>query len=81
MTDDDGGPVAGARVTVYRWTSTGEPHSTVTDANGFYSVPFVAGYGVSALAEKEGYERTWRSQSTSRPAYLQFDIRIHRVER
>lgn len=79
VTDDDGVPVAGVKVTVYRWTPTGEPHSAVSDDNGFYSVPFIYGDGISALAEKQGYERTWRSQSLSAGLPLPFDIRINRV--
>ena len=79
--DDDGVPVAGARVTLYRWTPTGDPRSTLTDGKGFYSMPFVGAIGISAVAEKEGFERTWRSQNISRSGDLQFDLKIHRLKR
>lgn len=79
VTDDDGMPVAGAKVTVYRWTTVGEPCSVVTDSKGFYSVSLVAAAGISAFIEKSGYESTWQSRSIALAAALQLDLRIHRI--
>jgi hypothetical protein len=80
VTDDDGMPVAGAKVTLYRWTTVGEPCSVVTDSKGFYSVSLVSAAGISAFTEKAGYESTWQSRSIALAADLQLDLRIHRIK-
>jgi len=80
VTDDDGMPVAGAKVSVYRWTAVGEPCSVLTDSKGFYSVSLVSAAGISAFTEKSGYESTWQSRSIALAAALQLDLRIHRIK-
>ena len=80
VTDDKGMPVVGAKVIVHRWTTTGEPRSTVTDSKGFYSVSLQWAGGVAIRTEKAGYESAWHSQSTPRAADFQFDLRIHRIK-
>jgi hypothetical protein len=80
VTDDNGAPVADAKVTVYRWTASGDPRSVVTDGNGFFSISVAAAEGISAIAEKAGYEAKWQSRSISREADCRFDLRMHRLE-
>jgi len=80
VTDDNGMPVADAKVTVYRWSAAGEPRSTVTDSKGFYSISVAWADGISAIAQKDGYESTWHSRSLSPAADCQFDLRINRIE-
>ncbi len=79
MTDDEGAPIAGVRLTVYRWPAGGPPRTAVTDSKGFYSISFVSGAGIAALTEKEGYESRWHTRSISPAADFQFDLRIHRI--
>ena len=79
VTDDKGVPIAGARVTVYRWTPQGEPRFTFTDGQGYYSIPIVSAAGISAWPEKQGYESKWHSHSLPFPSHFQFDLQMHRI--
>jgi protocatechuate 3,4-dioxygenase beta subunit len=78
VTDDDGVPVAGVKVTISRWGTYGQSSSTVTDSVGFYSFPFSGAGGISILTEKEGYETKFHSR-TNPPDNFRFDLRIHRL--
>jgi hypothetical protein len=81
VTDDEGVPVAGVKVTICSWTAAGQPCSAAfTDSRGFYSISFVSTAGVSARTEKAGYESAWHSLSISAAADFQFDLRIHRIK-
>jgi hypothetical protein len=68
--DDDGAPVSGVTVFIFRWDVVGSPRSTVTtvtDASGRYSIGFNDVFGVSGSwpmlirTEKNGYESDDRS--------------------
>lgn len=78
VTDDNGVPVAGVKVTLYRYTNGLTTSSTVTDTMGFYSLSFGSGAGLSLLTEKAGYESKWHSRG-SPSGDVQFDLRIHRI--
>jgi hypothetical protein len=79
VTDDDGAPVGGVKVTVCSWTAVGPCSATVTDSEGFYSSSFVLAAGVSARTEKEGYESKWHSRNTPFASDFRFDFQIHRI--
>ncbi len=80
VTDDEGMPVAGVKVTLYRWPNGGPPQSGVTDSMGIYRISSPSGGGISVLAEKEGYESKWRSLTNPSAADFPFDLRIHRIK-
>lgn len=80
VTDDEGAPVAGVKVTVCSWTAVGPCSVTVTESTGFYSVSFVFAAGVSALTEKAGYESKWHSRNTPFAADFRFDLQINRIK-
>jgi len=79
VTDDEGLPVAGVKVMVFRSTTSGSPSSAVTDSKGHYSISLLSADLISALTEKQGYESKWHTRSTSGAADVQFDLRIHRT--
>jgi hypothetical protein len=78
VTDDDGIPVSGVKVTLYRYVNGLTTSSTVTDTMGFYSISFGSGAGMSLLTEKAGYESKWHSRGNP-SGDVQFDLRIHRL--
>src|SRR5689334_3430797 len=45
VTDDEGTPVSGARVILYRWMVSENPHTAVTDNAGLYSISFLSAPG------------------------------------
>lgn len=79
VTDDEGAPVGGVKVTVCSWTAVGPCSATVTESTGFYSISFVFAAGVSALTEKAGYESNWHSRNTPFAADFRFDLQIRRI--
>jgi hypothetical protein len=86
-TDDDGRPVAGARVTIrpFIFGQSPPPIVTTTDAAGFYRVEFegmrdaVGGLG-TVLAEQPGHENHWRYLGPSFPQEIIRNFHLYRVK-
>ena len=77
VTDDDGAPLEGVIVSIFRRSTFEQPLSVVSDNAGLYSVSVLAGPGLLVLTTKEGYLSAWHSHSID-GADLQFDLRVYR---
>jgi len=78
VTNEDGAPVSGVSVKIYRWPSGPQTVTTFTDSDGTYDVSLLSSTGVSAFTEKAGYQSEWHNLDVSRGIYFQWDLKIHR---
>jgi hypothetical protein len=79
VTDDDGVPVSGVSVRIYRGYPSGPPSSAVTDDEGVYRISFLSGEGMSAFTVKEGFLSAWQFHPIATASDLRWDLRIHRL--
>ena len=77
VTNENGVPVAGVIVRLYRGTPNSRPVTTVTDATGFYSVSFLSAADMWAFTVKEGYRSAWQSREIAGRAVFRWDLRIY----
>jgi hypothetical protein len=80
VTDNDGTPVPGVVVTIYRWMAVLDPGlAVITDDRGFYSMSFPSAAGISILVSKNGYASGWHTHLIGGEGDFQLDVRIYRM--
>ena len=76
VTNDDGLPVSGVIVRVYRGTPNGRVVTAVTGATGSYSVSLLSATDFWAFTVKEGYRSAWQSREIAGQMVFRWDLRI-----